>query len=188
MPKPPRVTKRPAPRRRAPTSASDGSETPKKGPRVTVRPMSIDDLPAVYHLGAKLFRAGSFPSLYRTWDEFELVGFFGSDWETCFVAVDADGDVIGFVLGTVLEKRRSAWSYGWIVWIGVHPDRGRGGVATRLLEKVTGVFEELGCRMLMADTDPANDKAVGFFERHGFGHPRQHVYLEKNLASGKTKE
>lgn len=156
----------------------------RKGPKksaVYVRSLSIDDLPAVYHLGATLFRAGAYPSLYRTWDEFEVVAFFDSDWDTCFVA-EIDEDVVGFVLGTVLEKRRSAWSYGWVVWIGVDPKHARSGVASKLLERVTEEFVELGCRILLADTDPANDKAVGFFTRNGFGHPRKHVYLEKNLA------
>ncbi|MEC7524742.1 MAG: GNAT family N-acetyltransferase [Myxococcota bacterium] len=151
--------------------------------KVFVRPMSIDDLSSVYHLGAKLFTAGTFPSLYRTWDEFELVGFFESDWDTCFVATDDEDALIGFVLGTVLEKRRSAWSYGWVVWIGVDPEAARGGVASKLLERVTEAFRELGCRILLADTDPANEKAVRFFEKHGFGNPREHVYLEKNLST-----
>lgn len=155
--------------------------------QATVRSMSIDDLPGVYHLGVELFRAGTYPSLYRTWDEFELVGFFESDWDTCFVAVDDDDDVVGFVLGTVLEKRRTAWSYGWIVWIGVRADEARTGVASRLLEQVTEAFEEIGCRMLMADTDPANERAVRFFEKHGFGNPRRHVYLEKNLSREQRK-
>lgn len=161
------------------------SDRKKSKRAISVRPMSIDDLPSVYHLGAKLFRAGTFPSLYRTWDEFELVGFFASDWDTCFAAVDEEDALVGFVLGTVLEKRRSAWSYGWVVWIGVDPDAARGGVASKLLERVTEAFSELGCRILLADTDPANEKAVRFFEKHGFGNPREHVYLEKNLSSGK---
>ena len=65
--------------------------------KVFVRPMSIDDLSSVYHLGAKLFTAGTFPSLYRTWDEFELVGFFESDWDTCFVATD-DEEAVALLL------------------------------------------------------------------------------------------
>lgn len=153
-----------------------------------VRSMTIDDLSAVYHLGTELFHAGTFPTLYRTWDDFELVGFFGSDWDTCFVAVDDDDQVVGFVLGTVLEKRRSAWRYGWVVWIGVDPERARSGVAGRLLERVTEEFVELGCRILLADTDPTNERAVRFFEKHGFGNPREHVYLEKNLSRDPGKK
>lgn len=144
--------------------------------------MSLRDLEPVYQLGERLFRPEDYPSLYRTWDEFELAAFFESDFDTCFVAEDDDGRVIGFTLGTVIEKRRSAWRYGWIVWLGVDPDVGRTGVASKLLEQLTEVFEELGCRILLADTDPDNDPAVRFFERHGFGNPRAHVYIEKNLT------
>ncbi len=162
-------------------------ERRSKRSSVHVRSLSIDDLPTVYHLGAKLFRAGDFPSLYRTWDEFEVVAFFDSDWDTCFVA-EIDDEVVGFVLGTVLEKRRSAWSYGWVVWIGVDPARAREGVASKLLDRVTDEFVELGCRILLADTDPANEKAVGFFEGNGFGRPRKHVYLEKNLSRAQSEK
>ncbi len=161
--------------------ADERRGAPSKKSSAVVRSLSIDDVAAVYHLGVELFRAGDFPSLYRTWDEFEVVAFFDSDWDTCFVA-EIDEEVVGFVLGTVLEKRRSAWSYGWVVWLGVDPAHGREGIASKLLERVTEEFVELGCRILLADTDPANEKAVRFFERNGFGNPRKHVYLEKNLA------
>ena len=43
--------------------------------------MEVDDLAPVFHLGEKLFTASKVPNLYRTWDEFEVVGLFQSDKE-----------------------------------------------------------------------------------------------------------
>ncbi len=156
------------------------SSKPRRPP-LEIWELELQDLPAVYALGERIFRAGEFPSLYRTWDEFELVNFYGGDYDTCFGAHRGD-KLIGFILGTVLEKRRSAWSYGWVVWVGVEPEEAREGVASRLLERLTERFIELGCRMLLSDTDPRNAAAMRFFERAGFGSPREHIYLEKNLA------
>ncbi len=149
---------------------------------ICIRELELEDLPGVYALGEKLFTAERWPSLYRTWDEYELAEFFASEADNCFVAEDDDERLIGFILGTIIEKRRSAWTYGWVLWLGVDPATGRGGVASKLLERITERFEEEGVRILIADTDPQNAPAVGFFEKHGFGHPRSHVYLSKNLS------
>lgn len=149
---------------------------------ICIRELELEDLPAVYALGERLFTAERWPSLYRTWDEYELAEFFASEADNCFVAEDDDGRLIGFILGTIIEKRRSAWTYGWVLWLGVDPDIGRGGIASRLLERITERFEEEGVRILIADTDPQNEPAVRFFEKNGFGHPRSHVYLSKNLS------
>jgi ribosomal protein S18 acetylase RimI-like enzyme len=151
---------------------------------IDIREIELEDLPRVYALGEKLFTAERFPSLYRTWDQYELAEFFAAEADNCFVAEDEDGELRGFVLGTVIEKRRTAWTYGWVLWLGVDPDAGRAGVATRLLERITERFCEEGVRILIADTDAQNAPAIGFFEKNGFGNPRSHVYLSKNLSRG----
>lgn len=152
-------------------------------PNVSLREMVLEDLPEVFALGEKLFTAESWPNLYRTWDEYEPVEFFVSEGETCLIAEDEDtGRLLGFVLGTVIEKRHSAWTYGYLVWLAVAPDARRFGVGSRLTDKLTEKFIELGARMMLVDTDAENEVALSFFDRHGFGHPRNHVYLTKNLT------
>ena len=100
---------------------------------------------AVFELGLKLFTAEKFPTLYRSWDEHELMQIFNTDEDTCLVAKSADR-MVGFALGRVMEKPRSAWRYGWLEWLGVEPRYKRAGVATRLLsmpafELFEGEFE-----------------------------------------------
>jgi ribosomal protein S18 acetylase RimI-like enzyme len=149
---------------------------------VTVREMELEDLPAVYALGEAVFTADKWPSLYRTWDEYEPVGLFNSDGEFCFVA-DADGKVAGFALGALIDKRRSAWSYGYLTWLAVDPTMKRSGIATLLMEEITVAFIRAGARMMIVDTDAENDVAISFFRRHDFRNEDRHVYLSKNLSS-----
>src|SRR3990172_7966698 len=89
-------------------------------PTVEIHEMRLEDLPAVFALGQKLFTAEELPTLYRSWDEDEVMQLFSSDQETCLVAV-ADGRVVGFALGSLMQKRRSAWRYGWLEWLRVGP-------------------------------------------------------------------
>lgn len=144
-----------------------------------VREMEIDDLAPVYHLGERLFTSDLYPSLYRTWEEWEVIGLYNTDQEYCLVA-DVGGQVAGFVLGTIIHK--PAWTYGYIVWLGVSPDFQRRGIADRLVDKVVERMIEAGAGFLMMDTDPANEAAVKFFTRKGFTNPRKHVFLSMNLS------
>jgi ribosomal protein S18 acetylase RimI-like enzyme len=148
---------------------------------VNIREMSLSDLPAIFELGERLFPADKWPALYRTWDEYELAVHFASDGETCLVA-ELDEKVIGFALGTLLEKRGSAWTYGYLLWLGVDTDVARKGVAARLFERMTDLFIKLGARMIMVDTDAENEPALAFFRSQGFGQETPHLFLSRNLS------
>jgi len=143
--------------------------------------MELDDLPAVFALGERLFTAQKLPTLYRTWDEYELLTAYASDGDFCLVG-EVDGKVVGFALGTIMEKRRSAWSYGWLQWLGVDPEMKGRGVGRRLLNVLTELFIENGARMMLLDTEADNYDALRFFRNHGFGSEIEHVYLSRNLT------
>jgi ribosomal protein S18 acetylase RimI-like enzyme len=148
---------------------------------VIIREMTLQDLPGIFALGERLFPADKWPALYRTWDEYELAVHFASDSETCLVA-ELDGAVVGFALGTLLEKRMSAWTYGYLLWLGVDPDVARKGVAARLFASMTDLFIKLGARMIMVDTDAENEPALAFFRSQGFGQETPHLFLSRNLT------
>lgn len=149
-------------------------------PAIEIREMRLDDLPAVFALGQKLFTAEDLPTLYRCWDDDEVMQLFSSDQETCLVAV-ADHKIVGFALGSMMEKPRSAWRYGWLEWLGVNPRFNRHGIATRLLNQLTSLFIRRHARIMLVDTDEENHRALAFFRKSGFGHELRHIYLSQNL-------
>ena len=159
----------------------------------SIREMEIYDIAEVYQLGEICFRADLWPMLYRGWDEYEVTTMFNTDGDYCLVAENDDfvrgvspdeERIVGFVLGTVMSKPGTAWSYGYIVWICALPGWQREGVAGKLIDKVVEAFvESEGVRIIMADTDPSNERAVKFFKKKGFDQEHQHVFLTSNIEN-----
>lgn len=158
---------------------SDPDKANTNLPNVEIREMDIDDLASVFHLGELLFTSDLYPYLYRTWDEWEVIGMYNTDPEYCLVA-QIEEELAGFVLGTIISK--ASWVYGYIIWLGVSPQFQRRGVADKLVDKIVERMIEEGARFMLVDTDPTNESAVKFFTRKGFGNARRHVYLSMNLS------
>jgi ribosomal protein S18 acetylase RimI-like enzyme len=59
----------------------------------------------------------------------------------------------------------------------------RGGIATRMLRQLTGLFIERDARIMLVDTAAKNHTALAFFRRNGFGQEIRHVYLSMNLEN-----
>lgn len=148
---------------------------------VTVREMVFQDLLTVFQLGEKLFTAEKWPTLYRTWDEYTVINTFVSDGDFCLVA-EYKSEIIGFAIGSLIDKRRSAWVYGYLEWIGVAPEVKGLGVGQMLLQYMTGLFIDSGARMIMVDTEEANTGALNFFRGNGFDQENKHIYLTRNLS------
>ncbi|HLX96968.1 MAG TPA: GNAT family N-acetyltransferase [Verrucomicrobiae bacterium] len=159
-------------RNQGPGKASNGN--------IELRQMQLNDLPGVFRLGQRLFTAEDLPTLYRSWDDHEILELFRSDEETCLVAED-DGKIVGFALGCMMDKPRSAWRYGWLEWLGVAPGYKRHGIARRLLNQLTQLFIDREARIMLVDTDEGNADALAFLRQTGFGQETRHVYLSRNL-------
>lgn len=149
---------------------------------VKIREMEIDDIPKVFHMGETLFKAQEVPNMYRTWDPYEVVGLFNSDTEFCLVA-ELDDDLIGFALGTTIEKSHSAWKYGHLIWLGVTPEYQRKGIAEKLFRRFKDIMLKNDVRMLIVDTQAENLPALHLFRKLGFGQPQEHIYLTMNVAA-----
>ena len=148
---------------------------------LVIREMTIDDFAEVFHLGEQLFTSEYSPSMYRTWDEYEITTLFNSDNELCLVAEWVD-EIVGFALGTTVDKSNSAWKYGYLVWIGVRPGIQKIGIGDGLFNEIKKRMQEQGVRMIIIDTDADNEAGIRFFEKHGFGNVQKHVYMTLNLA------
>jgi ribosomal protein S18 acetylase RimI-like enzyme len=163
---------------------SEDSQKARRRSRIQIRQMALDDLAAVFHMGERLFTAREAPNLYRTWDEYELIELFYADSELCFV-VEAEEGIVGFALCTTIEKERSAWKYGHLVWLGVSPEFQRSGLGERIFNHVKEVMTKRGVRMLVVDSEADNLPALRFFRKMGFGKPEEHIYLSLNLSGQK---
>jgi len=161
---------------------SDATRARHAASTVTIREMGIDDVAAVFHLGERLFTAKRWPNLYRSWDAHDLMTIVASHNAFCLVAVSNES-VVGFALGSSLEKRGSAWRYGYLEWIGVDPSMNGHGIGKRLLNRLTERFIKYGARMMLVDTDMENQAAIRFFKAHGFGNAAPHVYMSRNLTA-----
>jgi ribosomal protein S18 acetylase RimI-like enzyme len=143
--------------------------------------MRIEHLAQVFQLGERLFTLSESPSLYRTWDEFEVIDLYRNDPHSCLVA-EQEGSVAGFVLATVIDKRNSPRRYGYLVWFGVTENLRGCGIGRRLFAAFRRVMEEGGVRMLLVDTEARNLEAQRFFRKCGFSSPQDHVYLSLQLT------
>lgn len=147
---------------------------------IEIRPATIDDLAAIFHLGEQVFTSQEVSNLYRTWDEYEITGLFNSEPEHILVAV-SDEKVVGFAMGTIIKKARSAWSYGHLLWLGVDSSFARQGVGNMLFEQFRTNMKKEGVRILLIDTQADNEPAINFFRKIGFEKPTSHVYMTLNL-------
>lgn len=149
---------------------------------VEVREMLVEDIPAVVELGNTLFTAEKAPTLYRCWEEAEVLRIYTAYKETCLVAVRS-GKVIGFALGSLLDKPGSSWKYGWLDWLGIAPACKRHRIAGRLVKQLQERFVKQEVRIMLVDTYEGNRAALGFFRKVGFGQEIKHVYMSLNLDS-----
>ncbi|MCX6012454.1 MAG: GNAT family N-acetyltransferase [Chloroflexi bacterium] len=155
--------------------------------KVEIRQMDIDDLASVYHLGEDLFTSEELPLLYRTWEPYEVTSYFGNNPNYCLVA-ESDNKIVGFVLGTTIEKEGTAWKkYGYLSWIGVAIDFQRTHLGQRLYRRVETLLKGEGSRMMIADTQGDNHHAKAFLEAMGFSVASKHLWLTKTLGKGRKK-
>lgn len=149
--------------------------------RVVLRQMDIDDIAAVYHLGEELFTSEELPILYRTWDPYEVTDYFSSDPDYCLVA-EKEEKIVGFVLGTTIEKEGTAWrKYGYVAWMGIDEAHQRTSLGRRLYRRLEDRFRQEGVRMVIADTQGDNKGAISFFKAIGFSVSSEHLWLGKTL-------
>ena len=147
--------------------------------RIHIRNMEIDDLHPVYLIGEQIFTEKS-ANLYNFWDEHLVLHSYMSDPDLCAVATVKQGNtdkVVGFCFGTTIEKPRSSWKYGYLVWLGCSSEYQGLGLASQLYNVMLEMFLLEKCRIVMIDTQLNNEGALKFFRSKGFGQEEEHVYL-----------
>ena len=126
--------------------------------------------------------------LMQFWDENLVLQSYLSDPDFCIVATLKEQNdterVVGFAFGTTIEKPRSSWKYGYLVWLGCANDCQGLGLASQIYQTMLELFSQERVRMLMIDTQLNNEGALKFFRKLGFGHDENHVYLWNSNMEG----
>ena len=163
-----------------------GSDKKRRSRAIAVREMGVDDIPAVYRLGHRLFSTQEASTFYRTWDAYEVTNNFNQDPHLSLVAEARNGAIVGFALGTTYENESGGWKYGYILWMGVSPRRQGGGMGRELYHEMERRMHEEGVRMTFVDTARSNKGAIKFFKRMGYGKPEAEVWMSKLIQRARN--
>jgi len=148
---------------------------------VEIRDMCVEDIAPVFHLGEKVFDVRRLPTMHRTWDPYEVAYLFVSEGDLSLVATEK-GRLVGFCLGTTVDKPQAPAPFGYLIWLGVEDKARRRGVAGRLMAAMARRMRECGVKLILLDTEESNTAAIDFFRRVGFQTTsRRQVWMWRGL-------
>ncbi len=145
-----------------------------------VRDLEHDDLDRVIHIDA--LHTGEGKSRY--WRRV-LEDFLREDPDRLRVglAAQADGQLIGYLLGEVRAFEFGSEACGWVFAVGVDPEHLREDVGSALLAEICRRFRDAGIATVRTMVRRNDVPVLSFFRANGFvGGP--FVQLEVNLEEG----
>lgn len=96
------------------------------------------------------------------------------------LAAEADGRLVGYLLGEIRAFEFGSEPCGWILVIAVHPDALRHGVGSALLKAGCDRFREAGVTRIRTMVRRNDIPVLAFFRTNGLA-GGSYVQLEKNL-------
>lgn len=129
----------------------------------TIRPMELEDLPAVYRLGLRCYDVLDKP--YNYWSIREVADHLETEPELSFVAVNGR-ELVGFVLGS--ESYEILADTAHLEWVAVAPEHRGDGLGARLIDAFVETLRTLGRREVVADVSSKNEGSRTVFRRAGF--------------------
>ena len=143
---------------------------------ITIRLMSVGDFAQVYELGLRCYNVQDKP--YNYWSISEVAAHLEGNPHLCYVA-EADGQIVGFALGE--ESYQILDNTGHLEWVAVAPEYRRQGVATRLIETLVRVYQELGKEQVVTDISSENAASRGMARKSGFSEGISVTFFVKKL-------
>src|SRR5215210_3937503 len=130
---------------------------------VHVRPADEMDISAIVVIDEKI--GGQYRP--EVWER--RVGYYLRRDPEASVVAEADGRVVGFMLGEVRSGEFGIEEpTGWVEHLGVDPEaRGR-AVGRRMLDAILEHFRERGAKSVRTLVDGENEELCGFFNSLGF--------------------
>jgi ribosomal protein S18 acetylase RimI-like enzyme len=156
-------TVRPAEGKARKTMTTPVSSSPEPGPPVAVRPVRRGDLDQIVALDARvtgLEKRSYWQSLYRRYGT-------ATQAERQFLVAEAQGRVVGFVIGEVRDWEFGSPPCGWVFAIDVQPDARLAGIGTNLLAAICAGFRRAGVRKVRTMLSRDNNLILSFFRSQG---------------------
>jgi ribosomal-protein-alanine N-acetyltransferase len=144
------------------------------GDPLSVRTAREEDLSRIAELENLVFKDTGFSFS-------ALMQLFGPSGPTWLVAEDEDG-IWGYSLSA---RATDDAQVGWIMALGVHPDRRGQHVGSQLLDESIAELQEKGINTIKLTVLPENEAAVNLYLRAGFkdtGH-----WKEGDIGDGKQR-
>lgn len=144
----------------APRARRSAAEPP---PAVAVRPVRRGDLDAVIDIDARVTgieKRDYWRGLYRRYGDDPHEG-------RQFLVAEADGEVVGFVIGEVRDWEFGSPPCGWVFGIDVRPDARQAGVGSRLLAAIVEGFRRAGVTKVRTILARENSLVLSFFRSQG---------------------
>ena len=142
------------------------TDEPARGVAATaigVRAVRRTDLEQVIEIDAAvtgLEKSGYWRSIFQRYGD-------GEHPERRFLVAEADGRVVGFIIGEVRDWEFGAPPCGWVFAIDVRPDCRLHGVASRLLQALCAALTRAGVRKLRTMLARDNMLILSFFRSQG---------------------
>jgi ribosomal protein S18 acetylase RimI-like enzyme len=139
--------------------------------------MTVRDFGAVYELGLRCYDVTDKP--YNYWSIAEVADHLQNHPALCYVA-EADGQVVGFVLGS--DTFEIIEDTGHIEWVAVAPEARRQGLASRLLQTLVDEIAKMGRSSVVTDIAADNPYSRGLARKLGFSEGLTVTYFTKELG------
>jgi len=132
-------------------------------PAVSIRPVRRADLAPIITLDATVTgieKRGYWRSVYQRYGA-------NPDAGRQFLVAEADGRVVGFVIGEVRDWEFGSPPCGWVFAIDVQPEARQAGVGARLLVAICAAFRRAGVRTVRTMLARDNTLILSFFRSQG---------------------
>ena len=92
---------------------------------------------------------------------------YGRGARSRFLVAEADGRIVGFIVGEVRDWEFGSPPCGWVFGIGVRPQAREAGIATAMLEAITVAFRRMGVATVRTLIARDNRLVLSFFRSQG---------------------
>lgn len=151
------------PRQASPPAAVSNSRQDRAESSVKIRPIEASDLAQVIAIDAE---ASGIDKVDYWYELFHRYGTRGRQ-QRFFLVAEAEGSVLGFIIGEVRDWEFGSPPCGWIFGIAVRQAARVGGVGSELLAAILENFRRAGVEKVRTLTTRDNNLVLSFFRSQG---------------------